>query len=156
MPVDAKRYPVDWKQISQRIRFERAGGKCETCGAPHGKYIIRIPGTSDWLEDTIVDGYYAPDGTHIKFSEVPAGYDVDRPVKVVLTVHHIGINKPDGTPGDIHDKMDCRDENLVALCARCHLIADLPGHIQNAKQTRLKKKHAGIRAAGQRVMFEDL
>jgi hypothetical protein len=33
MPVDYSKYPKDWKQISRRIRFERAGGKCEWCGA---------------------------------------------------------------------------------------------------------------------------
>lgn len=32
MPVDLKRYPLDWKQISRKIRFERAGGKCEWPG----------------------------------------------------------------------------------------------------------------------------
>lgn len=26
------RYPKDWPQISQRIRFERAGGRCECLG----------------------------------------------------------------------------------------------------------------------------
>lgn len=31
------RYPRKWKEISHRIRFERAGGKCEWCGAEHGK-----------------------------------------------------------------------------------------------------------------------
>lgn len=30
-------YPPDWKQISQRIRFERAGNKCEWCQAENGK-----------------------------------------------------------------------------------------------------------------------
>ena len=26
-------YPGNWKEISKRIRFERAGNKCEKCGA---------------------------------------------------------------------------------------------------------------------------
>ena len=26
-------YPPDWPQISRRIRFERAGNRCEWCGA---------------------------------------------------------------------------------------------------------------------------
>ena len=32
-------YPPNWKEISQRIRFERAGGRCECigeCGIDHG------------------------------------------------------------------------------------------------------------------------
>jgi 5-methylcytosine-specific restriction endonuclease McrA len=33
MPHDRSRYPADWPEISKRIRFERAGNKCEWCGA---------------------------------------------------------------------------------------------------------------------------
>ena len=42
MPIKAenrKRYPKDWKDISLRIRFERAEGRCECrgeCGHDHG------------------------------------------------------------------------------------------------------------------------
>ncbi|MEU6721565.1 hypothetical protein ABZ897_59865 [Nonomuraea sp. NPDC046802] len=47
-PENKIRYPADWPQISERIRFERAGGFCECvgecghhpgrpCGAVHGK-----------------------------------------------------------------------------------------------------------------------
>lgn len=60
--------------------------------------------------------------------------------KVVLTVHHLGAPRPDHSPGDCHDKMDCRDENLVALCQRCHLWADRETHKRNAAQTRRRKK----------------
>ncbi|MCX6216539.1 hypothetical protein [Spirosoma sp.] len=39
MPINRKRYPPDWKQTSRRIRFGRAGGRCEwpECRAEHGK-----------------------------------------------------------------------------------------------------------------------
>lgn len=36
-PENKDRYPENWKEISSRIRFERAGGKCENCGAEHGQ-----------------------------------------------------------------------------------------------------------------------
>lgn len=38
-PENRERYPDDWPEISQRIRFERAGGQCECegeCGHDHG------------------------------------------------------------------------------------------------------------------------
>lgn len=38
-PENRGRYPADWKQISERIRFTRAGGRCECdgrCGRPEG------------------------------------------------------------------------------------------------------------------------
>jgi hypothetical protein len=37
-PENKGRYPKDWKQISERIRFVRAGGRCECegeCGRGH-------------------------------------------------------------------------------------------------------------------------
>lgn len=43
--------------------------------------------------------------------------------RVVLTIAHVGPTK--------HDKMDCRDEVLFALCQRCHLNEDREEHIQN-------------------------
>ena len=57
-----------------------------------------------------------------------------------MSVHHIGATKDDGSPGDMHDKMDVRDCNLIALCARCHLLRDLPGHVLSAAKTRRQKK----------------
>jgi len=35
-PENRKRYPKDWTQISDRIRFDRARSRCELCGIPHG------------------------------------------------------------------------------------------------------------------------
>jgi hypothetical protein len=37
MPIDYTEYPDNWKEISEYIRFERAGNKCETCGAENYK-----------------------------------------------------------------------------------------------------------------------
>jgi 5-methylcytosine-specific restriction endonuclease McrA len=36
-PENRSLYPKDWKQISERIRFGRAGNRCEWCGAENGK-----------------------------------------------------------------------------------------------------------------------
>lgn len=60
--------------------------------------------------------------------------------KVVLTVAHLGTPHTDGTPGDKHDKMDVRPENLAALCQRCHLNYDRDEHIINAAKTRRQRK----------------
>lgn len=45
--------------------------------------------------------------------------------KVVLTVAHLN-----------HMKNDCRDENLKAMCARCHLRIDVVQHISNRRRTQ--------------------
>lgn len=39
-PENKIRYPADWKKISHRIRFERAGGCCE-CGGECGRHLGR-------------------------------------------------------------------------------------------------------------------
>lgn len=111
MPMDKKRYPKNWPDISLSIRA-RANWRCEWCGAadfePH-------PATGS---------------------------------RVVLTVHHLGVNRPDGSAGNPHDKMDCRPENLVALCQKCHLGAE--------HQIKRNDKRAIQEASGQRRMFDDV
>lgn len=37
MPIDYSEYPDNWSEISEYIRFERAGNRCETCGAENRK-----------------------------------------------------------------------------------------------------------------------
>ena len=37
MPIKAEMrwfYPIDWPQLSQHVRFERAGGVCQLCRRP--------------------------------------------------------------------------------------------------------------------------
>lgn len=38
-PENKNRYPKNWKQISEDIRFNRAENKCEICGAINYSYI---------------------------------------------------------------------------------------------------------------------
>ena len=51
--------------------------------------------------------------------------------KIVLTVAHLN-----------HKPEDCRDENLKAMCQRCHLRYDQKLHQRNAYVTRRKHKAA--------------
>lgn len=147
MPMNRSLYPDDWEAISLRIRTERAGNKCELCAAPNGQHIYRkLSDPGQWsllLDDEEL--YWRGEDYNMKA------------VLVVLTVHHIGVDKPDGTPGSSHDKMDCRDENLIALCQRCHLLADLPYHIEKRsatmKQRRLDAAVQAARDAGQLELF---
>lgn len=96
MPIreeNKSRYPSNWKEISKRIRFDRAKGFCEWCGAEN----------------------YTP-----------------HPItgsKVILTVAHIN-----------HTPEDCSEENLAALCQRCHLNHDRHLHIRNRTENREKRR----------------
>jgi hypothetical protein len=44
-------YPIDWPQLSAMIRFERAKGRCERCGRPHGHEILHLGDGRWWDED---------------------------------------------------------------------------------------------------------
>lgn len=103
------KYPADWSEISKRIRFERAGNRCEWCGAENGK-PHPITGS-----------------------------------RVVLTVAHLGVPLPDGQPGDRFNTMDCRDENLAALCQRDHLNYDRPFHVRTRKRRAKKRRETTIK-----------
>ena len=92
MPMDYSLYPPDWAQISNRIRFVRARGVCEQCGAVHGQP-------------------HPVTGSH-----------------VVLTTAHLD-----------HNPAHCTDDNLKALCQRCHLRHDAKQHALNAAITRRQK-----------------
>lgn len=54
---------------------------------------------------------------------------------VILTVAHLN-----------HLPEDCRDENLKAMCQRCHLRYDSQHHQKNARETRRVKR-------GQETLF---
>jgi hypothetical protein len=60
--------------------------------------------------------------------------------KVVLTVAHL-----DHTPSN------CADDNLKAMCQRCHLSYDGRHHAQS----RARRERHELEAAGQRRMFDD-
>ena len=144
-------YPDNWEEISKRIRFERAGNKCEQCGVPNNWYITRLRGgkwepalhlvrpfwkhdednkrnglPGDWSNPHAIVRRLKEDGTPVTY--------------IVLTVAHIGALKDDGSPGDKHDKSDVRDVNLKALCQSCHLHLDLNDHITNRRYGRNWKR----------------
>lgn len=147
-------YPDDWNEIATAIK-DAAGWKCEQCGAPHNEYIIRSEvDPFRWaMDDPETTGCLTWSGELYKWSEAPMEYCGNVMVKVILTVHHIGVEKEDGAPGDPEDKMDCREENLIALCQRCHLLADMPENLPKRKFTRLEHKRQAQVDAGQGELF---
>jgi hypothetical protein len=115
MPIrwqDRDRYPPDWDEISARIRLVRSGGRCEChgeCGTEHD-----VEAVSETLA-------YEP-GRCEALNRAP------HPVTgsgVVLTTAHLN-----------HTPEDCRDENLRAMCQRCHLRHDAPHHAATRAATR--------------------
>lgn len=118
MPMKRSLYPKNWEEISKRIRFERAGNRCEWCDAPNRTAIGRKKSNkAEWIvwSDDLNDEWYK--------------------LEVVLTVAHLDHNPP-----------NCSEENLVALCQLCHLRYDAKEKAQkkrsreNAKNEQHKKK----------------
>lgn len=138
MPMDKTRYPDSWDHIARCIK-DRDGWTCQACGVQHNTYIVRLrtnPKVYRYITKQQAEDEYAIYAT-----------------RIVMTVHHIGIDYPDGTPGDPDDKMDCRPENLITLCPRCHLLADQDGHLKHAAETRARKRREGQLAGGQGELF---
>lgn len=106
MPISQEnrdRYPKDWKAISQRIRFERAQGRCECvgeCGIDHIGRCLAEHGKPNPMTGS----------------------------NVVLTTAHLD-----------HTPENCADDNLKAMCQRCHLRMDADHHAINARATRYRK-----------------
>lgn len=156
MPMDKSKYPPNWDEISHRIRFERAGGRCEECGLSNGAEIIRsdIDPAYFVVWDEAALCYRYPHGERVHWDDLGEEYNPDNTIRVVLTVHHIGVDKPDGSPGSPDDKMDCRDENLIALCQRDHLMADRQWNLNKRRYNRLEAKREAAIRAGQMELFE--
>jgi hypothetical protein len=119
MPINYKDYHPDWHAISLRIRKERAQDKCEWCGRENALYYITKPNgkEDDWS------------GTDEKEYAELCKKNGDHVVKVVLTVAHID-----------RDKTNNDDNNLAALCQRCHLNHDRHQHTENRRNGRHWKR----------------
>jgi hypothetical protein len=105
MPINPNDYPDNWAEISQRIRFERAEGRCECrgecghehpggrCNAPHGVTVYRSKAEPAMWRKEPGEGFY--------------------PVRIILTTAHLD-----------HDRGNNGDANLRAFCQFCHLNYD--------------------------------
>lgn len=134
MPISKEKralYPTDWDAISLRIR-EAAGQRCQQCKAPNGQMVARgtasDAGTYMLKEGEVFD---AETGRYLGRAR-GSEYERDRFVVIVLTVSHTD-----------HDPRNNADDNLRALCQRCHLAHDKDQHIASARATRQSRKAVG-------------
>lgn len=146
MPIkDPKIYPPYWKQFSEYIRFERAGGKCEQCTAPNGKDVNR-----GHFESSGIPFWHDPDSG--QFFNARDGFcygrardyelNVERESRVVLTVAHLDHADGPCRCKDETGRKCARPDHVLALCKACHLALDLPKHIENRRQSRMLERDA--------------
>lgn len=127
-------YPIDWPQLSDAIRFGRAGGRCEQCGRPHKRMVLHL-GDGRWWDSeagTWRDGAGRP--LHDPVADAQA---VTRATRVVLATAHRN-----------HDTADNDPANLAAWCQRCHIMHDRPEHLRRRRITVLKRRALGDLFAG--------
>ena len=121
-------YPIDWRELSNFIRFRRAKGRCEHCRRPHGRDVLHQGNGVWWDEDAgrWRDGQgrglrRLPTHSGVAWKQL-ALLPLDPPTsmritRVVLAAAHLN-----------HDPGDNRPRNLAALCQRCHMIHDAAEH----------------------------
>ena len=126
MPINYNDYPPNWKtEIRPRI-LERDGNCCKFCGVENNAMGIRLE-----------NGHFLPLSP---MEQEAAELDGLKVIKIVLTIAHLNDPNP----------MNCDDDNLAALCQKCHNKHDAPMRRVNAKATIEAKKQA---ATGQINLF---
>lgn len=120
-PENRALYPADWQAIRERI-LERDGRRCQFCGVEH-----RAIG---WRDDKGAFHVVALDGNRQRLAEEQfTRGDLVRLILIVLTIAHLHDMDP----------RNCADDNLAALCQRCHNRHDLAYRQANARRTRAAK-----------------
>jgi len=109
MPVDYSNYPPDWKTVIRPRILQRAENACEKCGRANREFIV----PSRCCKDALFD-----ERNFCLRCRKPRS-------RIVLTIAHLD-----------HDIANNKDDNLKALCQRCHLKHDASHHAKNARRTR--------------------
>ena len=128
-------YPIDWRQLSRVIRFERAGGRCEDCGRPHGQVISHL-GDGRWF-DPEAEAWRDRRGREIGWIDFSDYQGRLRQTRVFLATH-TWITK-----GCNPLASNNRQRYLKALCQRCHLHHDRKEHRRQARITIRRRRALG-------------
>ena len=122
-------YPRDWQEISQKVRFARAAGVCQSCGRPHGIQIRCLP-DGRWF-DAVRGTWRNGRGRPSRWPDLVEAAQI-RHTRVVLAAAHLD-----------HDPRNNRLRNLRGLCQRCHMIHDRPHHLAQRRITYLLRRALG-------------
>jgi hypothetical protein len=122
-------YPAHWRDLSRRVRFERAGGICQGCGRLHCSTVRCLP-----------DGRWYDPGRQTwrdRRGRIARWPDLEqmarlRTTHVVLAAAHLD-----------HDPTNNRLRNLRSLCQRCHMLHDRPHHLAQRRITYLLRRALG-------------
>jgi hypothetical protein len=122
-------YPAHWRELSQRVRFERAAGRCQGCGRPHLTWLRCLP-DGRWF-DKAAAAWRDRRGRSCRWPDLVETTQF-RTTRVVLAAAHM-----DGDPSNN------RLRNLRALCQRCHMLHDRPYHLAQRRITYRRRLALG-------------
>lgn len=122
-------YPIDWKQLSRLVRFERARGRCQSCHRPHAQ-IVTCLADGRWL-DAAAGHWRTGRGRRCALPS-PAELEQHRQTRVVLAAAHLDHDPGHNAPG-----------NLRSLCQRCHMLHDRPYHLAQRRRAYLRSLAIG-------------
>lgn len=135
MPIDYKKYPLNWKSEIRPSILERDGNCCGFCKVKNGEYIFRgyldgkeVYQYSDGSVHDVVSGEFIEKNVYAIIESLSGDIN-QKAIKIVLTVMHLD-----------HDIENNDYSNLKSGCQKCHLNYDKEHHRKNAKETNTKKK----------------
>ncbi len=122
-------YPAHWRDLSRKIRFERAGGRCQGCGRPHLHWVRCLP-DGRWF-DPVRQTWRDRRGRPARWPDLIERIRI-RATRVVLAAAHLD-----------HDPTHNRLRNLRSLCQRCHLLHDQAHHLAQRRITYRRRLALG-------------
>jgi len=135
MPIRRELYSDDWEAISNRIRFDRAQGRCEACGVAHGAIGAR-DANGQWRNQAEIEAM-----TPTALGELYPDLESRQMITIYLqTAHHD------------RDPSNNGEFNLMALCQACHLAHDRYDNWQRRRRNIVRRQ----REAGQKLLFKNL
>ncbi len=126
MPIDYKKYPPNWKTEIRPFILNRAKNCCEFCKVENGKIILRgYWHNIECYQDEDGNIYDSKNSEKIGIDYVGEVHPTGNFIKVVLTIAHLD-----------HNTQNNSDDNLKALCQKCHLNYDKDFHKTNRKNKK--------------------
>ena len=131
MPIDYSQYPDNWfAEIRPRI-LEREGNCCKFCGIADRLLGWRVPSGKFYTPDDFAGKYMSRQDLDDLLKVMKKRPE---PYQIILTVAHLD-----------HKLIDHGDDNLAALCQRCHLNHDRAStarkRAQNRRYSRKKRQY---------------
>lgn len=142
MPADMSKYPKEWPEIRRKILLRaggneddpRIGARCEKCGVRNYAVGYRQPDGSFYCTRGNIYRDAFQYATSYEEARALAENDNEwsdgkKYIVIVLTIAHLHDEDP----------QNVNENNLAALCQRCHNRHDMTMRRKHAMQTRAAK-----------------